>query len=454
MEASTTDTHLAQANDRSHTTQNNATSSNGHDNALLSRSNPFENPFYLAEQRLFRYTDLYLRGSFVLCVFIPVLMMVIYFGFIASNQYTSEVRAVLRAVDLTNATGAQTSSLSSNNGRPAVSSGAGLGQSAGGQGSGLSGLGNLSSFGRGNSIRTASKDAYLIQDYVKSSAVIQDLKTKIDLESYFRGKADFWARFPQDGNEQDFLNFWKSRIEASVEGPGGILIIRLRTFHPHDSRLILEKVLEASSEMINDLQRQVFAYGYERAKIEQDNAFVAYHRAQDDLQNYRSSHKILDPYSTLQASSQLLLTALSERVKVQSDIRFMKEMMSEKAPSVQALREKLRSLDEQIQKIQLELTGSGQDQKSLVEFLAQYEELELRRVLAERFLAASYDQVEKSRLRLEQQKIYVEPFIGPTQMASSDYPHRIMTPLIGGVFLFMLWGIQGLILLALRDQLI
>ena len=408
-------------------------------------SNPFEAPAYLAERRLFRLIDLYLRGSFIVVVLIPCLIMAAYYAFIASNQYTSEVRAVLRAVDVTNVSGplgaAGGSVPSRTGGAAASSSGDGLG-------------GGLQGFGRGNTIRTAPKDAYIIQEYVKSAAIIEDLKKKINVEALFQRNADFWARFPQDGSPQDFLKFWQSHLEASVEGPAGVLIMRLRTFHASDSRQLLELILKASEDMINGLQRDILQHGYERALEEKDKALSAYRKIQDEITRYRSDHKIVDPYTTLQASSQLLLVALSERAKVRSDIRFMKDMMSAEAPSVQALQEKLRSLNEEIDKIQKELTGSGQDQKSLAEFLTHYEELELNRMIAERILANAYDGVEKGRLRLEQQKIYLEPFIGPTQMTTPDYPKRWITPLMVGTFIFMLWAIHGLILLALRDQLI
>jgi capsular polysaccharide transport system permease protein len=407
--------------------------------------NPFESPAYLAERRLFRWIDGYLKASFVAAVLIPCTLIALYYALWASDQYTSEVRAVLRAVDVTNVSGP----LGAASGPSATRTG-NANPNAGGDGLG----GGLPNFGRGNTMRTAPKDAYIIQEYVKSAAIIDDLKAKIDLENLFRGNADRWARFPKDGSAQKFLTYWQSRIEASVEGPAGVLIIRLRSFSAQDSQRLLRLILDASERMTNDLQRQILDYALARAIEEKDKALAHYRQTLDTITRYRADHQIVDPYTTLQASSQLLLVALSERAKVQSDLRFMKEMMSEQAPSVQALQEKLRSLNEEIQKIQGELTGSGRDQKSLAEFLTQYEELELRRVLAERMLANAYDSVEKGRLRLEQQKIYVEPFIGPTQMDTSDYPKRVLTPLIISVFVFMLWAIHGLILLAIRDQLI
>lgn len=410
------------------------------------RGDPFSNPIYVAERRLFRILDIYLRGSFVLAVVVPILLIALYFGFIASNQYTSEVRAVIRLVDVSHAGGSVNFSSPSAANRTTLTNS--------GSGGTAAGLGGLTGFGWTNFFGTAPREAYLVQEYVKSDAVITDLKKIIELENIFRGDADFWARFPDTGTEQDFLEYWRSHIEVSVEGPAGVLIMRLRTFSAEQSRILLQHVIQASGVMVNRLQRQVLEHSLQHAQSEANSALSAYHRAQEELTRYRSEHQILNPYTTLQSSSQLLLVALSERAKVQSDLRFMKEMMSERAPSVQALEEKLRSLNEQIQAIQKELTGSSQSQKSLAEFIARYEELELRRILSERLLASVYDQVEKSRLRLEQQKIFIEPFIGPTQIGSSDYPRRVMDTVIFSTFLFMLWSIHGLIILAIRDQLI
>ncbi len=413
---------------------------------------PFDDPIYLAEQRLFRIIDGYLRISFYSFVAIPIFIVCFYYSFLASNQYTSEVRAVIRAVDLANIGSGSALSSSRGLGSPSL---------AGGQGGGarISALSNSVSGGqdglsRSNIIQTAPKEAYLIQDYVRSMSIINDLKPIVDLQSVFQKDADFWARLPEQANEQEFLNYWKSHIQASVEGPAGVLIIRLRTFNAEQSRLILNKVIQASEALVNNLQKEVLAYTLRHAQLEYEKAQSNYRDAQNALMAYRAQNSIVNPYTTLQTTSQLLLVALSERTKVKSDLRFMKETMSDRAPSVKALEEKLKSLNEQIQTIQAELTGPNENQNNLAAFMVHYEALELRRILAEGILVNASGQVENSRLRLNQQKIYVEPFIGPTQMESSDYPTRLMTSLIFSVFILMVWSIHALIILAVRDQLI
>jgi capsular polysaccharide transport system permease protein len=95
--------------------------------------------------------------------------------------------------------------------------------------------------------------------------------------------------------------------------------------------------------------------------------------------------------------------------------------LSPGAPGIAALREKIRSYQEQIDKQKLDIVGGN---RSLASKLAGYERLELDRELAARALGLAMINLAKAREDAQQQHLYLQTIVVPNVADYAEYPRR------------------------------
>src|SRR3984893_5677633 len=126
----------------------------------------------------------WLWRSFIVLVLAPLVTSSIYFGFLASDQFGSEMRFAVRGA---------TEMLPGSDVLAA------------------SGLGTLASL-------NSNQDVYIVADYIASRSMIDDLSKEIDLGAIFsRPRIDGWAGFVPSRAAEDRLRYWRSMVHKSCE---------------------------------------------------------------------------------------------------------------------------------------------------------------------------------------------------------------------------------------------
>ena len=163
------------------------------------------------------------RTSFAVFVLAPSLGCVTYLAFIASDQYMAEARFAVRA--------AQFKSTDSKTGSIQLSS---------------SGLPVL-----------AGQDAYVVASYIRSPAIFADLPGSLDLRAiYSRPEADFWAHLDPKASLEQLSDYWRSTVSAYVDGPSGVVTVKVRAFRPEDAEALAKAIVSASEALVNRLSER------------------------------------------------------------------------------------------------------------------------------------------------------------------------------------------------------
>jgi capsular polysaccharide transport system permease protein len=81
-----------------------------------------------------------------------------------------------------------------------------------------------------------------------------------------------------------------------------------------------------------------------------------------------------------------------------------------------------------------------------------YEELELKRIFAEKFYAMAQDALERARIRAERQNVYVSVFMPPGLPEEAQFPERLSLSLLIPLGLLIVWGIGALTAAAIEDH--
>lgn len=356
-------------------------------------------------------------------VLLPALASTIYLIFWASDQYQAEARFAVRK--------AQTEQSSSDKASSATSA-----LSGAMSGSGL-----------------ADQEAHIVANYLRSRAAVEDIQKDVNIiEIFQRPEADFWARLKKDPSKEELVDYWNSMVSTYVDGPSGVVTVSARAFRPEDAKLLVEAFVATSERLVNKLSERARRDAMAKSEAEVRRTEAMVRQALFDLRQYRDQEGFITPLMEATATSKLLAEAMSERIKIQSDFFVASRALSPDAPSLQALKSRLDSLDQEIEKLKSQLTNRSGDSRSVSASIVKFEELELRRLFAEKMYTLSQDALERARLRAEQQAVYVSVFVPPHLPQEARFPERISTSLIVAIGLLLLWSVGALTAAAVDDH--
>lgn len=359
--------------------------------------------------------------TFMVFVAIPSTAAFIYFVLIASGQYSAEARLAVRYAPSVQV-------------RDTVT-------------------GASQTMGFGGVPQLAGQEAFIVADYLKSRAVLNDISSKIDIiQIYQRPEADFWARIKQDPTIEDLETYWRKKVSAAVDGMSGIVTFSVRAFRPEDAATLARLCLEASEALVNTLSWRARQDLLRKAEDEVARAETLLRQALVEMRRLRDKQGFIDPVSAAKSTSQLLLAALTERAKLQTDLFVLSRAMVENAPTTQVVRNRLDSIEVQIRQLRAQLTDQSAEAKTISAALVEYEEAESKRIFAEKLHILAQNMLERARNQAQQQQVYISVFVPPSIPEHAKYPERLtMSTLVFGI-LFMLWSVMALTVAAIRDH--
>ena len=361
------------------------------------------------------------RLTFILFVVLPSIASLIYFAFLASDQFAAEARFAIRSAPVV----------------PTVDSGSGA----------LSSVNGLSV------PAIAGQDAYVVAKYIRSPAIFAELDPPVDPRKIFtRPEADFWARLPADASLETLTDYWSEMVRTNVDGPSGIVTVTVRAFRPEDARDLMDSIVKASEKLVNTLSQRARNDSMNAAEAEVRRTEGMVRDALVELQSYREKVGIIDPVKAAASTSQLLLQAMAEKIKLESDYFVSLRAAGSDSPTIMPLKARIEAVDKQIARLKNELTGNGGPDPSIASTIARFEELEMKRLFSEKLYDFASRAMERARQRAERQNVYLSVFVAPMLPQEARFPLRLSMSILMPIALLMLWGIGALTALTIEDH--
>ncbi len=365
--------------------------------------------------------------SFIACVVIPAVAAQIYFVFIATDQYIAEARAVVRSAEQESAVQSAMMQSGSTSASPGATSAL--------------------------SLSTLGANAYVVTNYIRSRAVLDDLSKTMDLRAIFRRpEADFWARLDRDATIEELVDYWKKMVTTYVDGPSGIVTVKIRAFRPDDALALTRAVLKLSERLVNEMSERARRDAIQFAEREVQRADGRVRAVLADLRRYRDDEGLIDPIKTADETAKLLMQLLAEKIRLENDLFVASRSLTMNAPSVQNLTARIEIIDVQITRLKEKLTGETPEIRNVAAKLARFEELEVQRQFAERLYTMAQDGLERARMTAERQAMYLTVFVPPSLPEESLYPRRIAFSILAPLALFVVWSIVALIWASVEDH--
>lgn len=297
------------------------------------------------------------------------------------------------------------------------------------------------------------QDAYIIVAYIRSHKIIEDISKILNIRSIYQSPlADLWERLPNDVSSEDFLKYWNKRIQASVDGPSGIVTVRVRAFTPDDAVKVLNAIVAASESLANDVSARARRETVQRVEEEVNQMMARAQAALSDLQKFREKVGFIDPVSSATMANSLILQVLAEKIRSENELYVMQRVAPNNVAGQRVLRTSIDSMQQQIDRLRETLTGQSEEGRSVAAALVEYERLEMQRLLSQKLLTMAQESLQRAAQRANQQNIYITTFVSPSLPQESEYPKPFQMWIVYTALMAVAWGVFTLVLATIGDH--
>jgi len=349
----------------------------------------------------------------LLFVALPTLVLIVYFGILATAMYISEARFSLRSSE-----GGGSSELLSL-----------FGQTASGTGA----------------------DAYVIRDYIESLALITELEEELQLRQHYQNPdADFFSRLSEDATQEEFVEYFLKQISIHYEQVSGILTLKVRAFTPEFAQQLAQAILVKSEVLVNQLRERAMEDSLALSRDEVTRAETRLANARQQLREFRQDNNMLDPVVQAGAVQGLIGELEGNAARVKAELAEARSYMREDSSRIISLKARIDALEQQVLIERVRLTGT--DPATVSSLAAKFEALAVEHEFAQKQLLSAMTSLEAARIRAESQSRYLVAFVQPTLPEQSLWPRRGYAIVISFAGILMFYSLGSLLVAAVREH--
>ncbi|MHA6718614.1 hypothetical protein ACX40Y_04095 [Sphingomonas sp. RS6] len=360
---------------------------------------------------LFRHAN----PIFLVTVVAPVVVAIIYFGFLASDVYISESKFVVRSPE-----------------KPAAT---GLGMI-------------LQTAGFSN----ASEEIFAAKAYVESRDALRAVNRGGYFEkAYSRPEISVIDRFKPFGindSFEDLYRYYLSQIMIQQDSATSISTLTVRAFTAADAYRINKQLLEMAEATVNKINQRARQDLISYAATEVKDAKEKASKASLALAAYRNSSGLVDPEVQATAGLQMVSKLQDQLILARTQLRQL-EAFTPANPQIPVLKRNIRDLQREMDDQMAQIAGG---RGSLAASSVQYERLQLENQFAEKQLAGALASLEEARNDARRKQAYVERIVDPGLPDAPTEPRRIRGILATLLIGLVVWGIASMLYAGIREH--
>lgn len=300
---------------------------------------------------------------------------------------------------------------------------------------------------------STTMDAYIIQSYISSYDMLENVSKRIDLMGHFSDKSkDPYSRLKSYPTKEELLEYWQWLVSVSYELEKGIISIQVKAYTAEMAKSINDAILACSEELVNQMNDRAHQDAIRLAKNEVSVSEKRVLQAQRALQKFRDDKSILDPQTTAKGLEGVIASLEAEAASVQAELNAALQIMQANSPRVLTLETRLRALHEQLAREKTRLAGLSTQDTTLSALVGDYTQLVTEEKFAQDRLVHAMASLEAARLKAIAKSRYIVAFQPPTLPEESLYPRPFLFTLFGFFFFLILLGICSLVIAAIKDH--
>lgn len=309
--------------------------------------------------------------------------------------------------------------------------------------------------GFGDLSGSASSDADILYEYVRSQELISRIDAELDLRDMFSGSESDWIfSFDPADPIEDLVSYWNRMVRVDYDKSTGLIEIRVLAFNAEDAEKLAAAIFDECARMINELSDIAREDLTRYAQEDLDDARARLVEARQELTEFRSRTQIVDPKADVQTQMGLLGSLEEQEATALIELDLLKKTTRDSDLRISLAEQKIGVIRERIseerRRFGMESDGSTRGAYAMV--VSEFERLSADREFAEAAhqtaLASYYTALAEARRKSR----YLAAYIAPTRAESAEYPRRALLVATVAAFAIVGWSVMVLIFYSIRDR--
>jgi len=352
----------------------------------------------------------------LICVVLPTVLSVLYYGFVASDVYVSQSLFVVRSPER------QTTS-------------------------------PLGMLFKGAGFSRAQDDAYVVHDFMMSREALGALESKLGIKPKFsQDSIDLFSRFAgiyPDNSFEAFHRYFQKHAELKIDSLSSITTLTIRAYTPQDAKHINEELLRLSEERVNQLNARGRQDLVEFARQEVAEAQSRAIDASFALAQYRNRKGVIDPERQSAISLQQIAKLQSELLTAKTQLGQVM-LVAQENPQIPSLKQTVALLEKEIKVESAKVAGDVK--LSLASKAAEFQKLAMNKEFADKILAGALTTLEQARNEAQRQQLYLERIAQPSLPDAAMQPERLRNILATLLVSLAIWGVLILLIAGVKEH--
>ncbi len=350
-----------------------------------------------------------------LFIYLPVALAIAYWGFLASDRYVSESKFVIQNTTAEKAAKIDVASILS-----------------GGGGSG--------------------KDSYMVHEYILSWDMLETLDQRLNLRAHFSDPTiDFFSRLPKDASREDFLDYYRKRIDVQYDQTSAITTVSAQGFDPQMAQKIIKLIVAESERFTNRVGHKAAREQVSFIEGELDRAQTKVEQEKRRLIDFQNTNKVFSPEVDTQSISALVSSMEAKLSAKQAERESLSTYLNDNAPEIRQIDAEIASIRRQIAAKKAKIVGKGKKQ-ALNNLDADFQELKMRLEFGSNMYRSTLAALESARIDASRKLKHLVLLEQPILPETAQYPRRLYNIITFIAMTLMVYWIGKLAVATVRDH--
>lgn len=304
----------------------------------------------------------------------------------------------------------------------------------------------------GASSPSTRKDEYMLEAHILSNDMLAALDHKLNVrEAFGAPRADIIYRLSHNASREEFLDYYRQRVEVVVDDESGLMRVRTQGFTPETADALNREIITLSERFINESSHRLAREQMAFAESELQKAREHVNAARDALLEFQNKHGVLDPLAQAQANTGVTVELQGQLARQEAELKGLLGYLNEDTHQVKGLRAQISGTRAQLQAETRRgiATSGGQNLNVLA---GQYQQLLAEFQFAQDTYKLALTAVETARVESTRKLKSLVLVESPTRPEAAKYPRRIYTLTALLLGFAMVYGIVRLIVATIEDH--
>lgn len=297
----------------------------------------------------------------------------------------------------------------------------------------------------------ASQDALLLQSYIHSADMLNALEEKLGVRAHFSsGEWDFFSRMSGSATDEEFLEYFQSRVAVTVDVESNILTIEGQGFTAEFSQALVEAILTQSETYINSVSQRIALQEIAFVERELDRARAAVEEGRSAMLAFQAANELLDPAATGAAIQSVVNEMEGELVRLEAEEKVLSSYLQGDAAELVTVRNRINGIKNQLEQERDKFASQGSD--SINQVNAQFEELKLAFEFASDIYRGGLQTLEQARVESYRKLKHLVIVQSARTPDEALMPYKLYNLVTLFVVLNLIYGITAMILATIREH--